>query len=618
MNKKKNSELQDKSSGSVWVVLLGAVLVTSYFNTKIEDPFNTPKLIILLLIGAWVLGHLINSYRETQIKTRTSEFTTLILSSIFLISLLISTLLTDIKIVGFIGDTQRRNGFLAYFGLVVIFLYASRVINFNYALRFIKVSIVTGFLLSFYGLMQVSGRDFVEWNNPYSSMIATVGNPNFASALLAVLTIISIGGLFIISLSKFYKFLGALVIVFAIYAIVKSQSRQGLVALFLALLFCITIYVYINNKKLRFAIVPLSLLLSLAALLGMLQKGPLSSILYKDSVSVRGYYWRAGIEMIRNNPFTGVGVDRYGAYFKEFREVAYPLKYGFEITSSNAHNTIIQLFSTAGIFVGVSYILLLFHILSSAFRMLRKIDSNEEQILVLVIVTAWVGFQAQSFISIDNIGISVWGWLLGGIILGLAKKHDLAPESISSRFKQSNLVKINLFQPIVSSLILVPVIVFSAYLYSSERDTYMVRGYATSTSPADRAMLFEYASNVINNPMSDPYYKFKASLALADAGFADESYTEIQKLLSGDPRNLDYLKALSYFALQRGDLKVATDAKIAVNRYDPWNAVNFLELGILYSEIGNKNEARKMFQKILDFAPNSEQAKLAKTNMEKL
>ena len=599
-------------------MLLGAVLVTCYFNTKIEDPFNTPKLVILLLIGAWIFGHLINSYRENQIKTRTSEFTTIILSSTFVVSLLISTLFTDIQIVGFIGDTQRRNGFLAYFGLVVIFLYTSRVINFNYALRFIKVAIVTGLLLSFYGLMQVSGKDFVQWNNPYSSMIATVGNPNFASALLAVLTLISIGGLFIKSLSTFYKLIGALAAAIAIYAIIKSQSRQGLVALFLAILFCVTLNVYINNRKLRFVIVPSSLLLSLVALLGMLQKGPLASILYKDSVSVRGYYWRAGIEMVRDKPFTGVGVDRYGAYFKEFREVAYPLKYGFEITSSNAHNTIIQLFSTAGIFVGISYLLLLFYILLSAIKLFRKADSKDEQILTLVIVTAWVGFQAQSFISIDNIGISVWGWLLGGIILGLGKEHDLAPESISTKFKKRNIVKINLFQPILSSLVLIPVVVFSAYLYSSERDTYMVRGFATSTSPADRAMLFEYASNVINNPMSDPYYKFKASLALADAGFEDESYTEIQKLLYGDPRNLDYLKAMAYFALQRGDINVATDAKIAVIRYDPWNAVNFLELGTLYSELGNKNEARKMFQKILDFAPNSEQAKLAKTNMEKL
>jgi hypothetical protein len=135
------------------------------------------------------------------------EGMTLVLSSIFLATLLVSTLSTDVKLVGFIGDTQRRNGFLAYFGLVIIFLYSSRIINFNYSMRFIKTAIVTGFILSLYGFIQVLGKDFVKWNNPYNSMIATVGNPNFASALLAVLTLISVGGLFIKSLSKIYKFL---------------------------------------------------------------------------------------------------------------------------------------------------------------------------------------------------------------------------------------------------------------------------------------------------------------------------------------------------------------------------------------------------------------------------
>ena len=35
-------------------------------------------------------------------------------------------------------------------------------------------------------------------------------------------------------------------------------------------------------------------------------------------------------------------------------------------------------------------------------------------------MSAWIGFQAQSLISIDNIGIAVWGWLLGGAIIGLS------------------------------------------------------------------------------------------------------------------------------------------------------------------------------------------------------
>ena len=90
----------------------------------------------------------------------------------------------------------------------------------------------------------------------------------------------------------------------------------------------------------------------------MLQVGPLERFLYKDSVSVRGYYWRAGIEMFNDNPLFGVGLDNYGSFFKEYREVGYPLKYGYSLTSTNAHNVFIQHFATGGIFVGTIYLIL--------------------------------------------------------------------------------------------------------------------------------------------------------------------------------------------------------------------------------------------------------------------
>ena len=57
-------------------------------------------------------------------------------------------------------------------------------------------------------------------------------------------------------------------------------------------------------------------LVLVCSVLGMLQKGPLQNLLYKDSVSVRGFYWRAAIEMLKSEPLFGVGSDRYGSFFR--------------------------------------------------------------------------------------------------------------------------------------------------------------------------------------------------------------------------------------------------------------------------------------------------------------
>jgi O-antigen ligase len=605
------------NSNSVWFLLIGVSAVTLYFNTQLSDPFNTPKLILLLVVASWILSHLINSYRNKPLILKSSEFKVFMLSIFFTSTLLISTLLTDVKLIGFIGDTQRRNGFLGYLGLVVIFLYAARTLNFNYSLRLIKCAILVGVILSFYGVIQILGRDFVDWNNPYNSMISTLGNPNFASALLAVLSITAFGSLFIRSIPVGYKVLTFVFLVMALFSIVKSQSRQGLITLLFAALFSSTIYIYLNYKKLRMLFLPITFSLVLLTILGMLQKGPFTAFLYKDSVSVRGYYWRAGIEMFKDKPLTGIGVDRYGSYFKEFREVGYPLKYGYEITSSNAHNTIIQLFSTSGMFVGISYLAILGYVLFSGLKLVKNFK-NDEQKIALVLLSSWIGFQAQSLISIDNIGISIWGWLLGGAVLGLSFNGNRSETSESSKNFNSKQVTINLFQPLLAVLLLVPIFTVSSYLYRAEKDTYMVQAFASSNTQEAKSALIQYFDDLTKNPLADPYYKFRSALLLYEAGFSEQGYSELNKLIDSDPRNIYYLNAIGYLASQRQDLELAVKSLSKIADVDPWNVVNYNQLAMLYLQIGNKKQAENVFRKIIDISPNSEQAQIAKTNLEKL
>jgi O-antigen ligase len=235
----------------------------------------------------------------------------------------------------------------------------------------------------------------------------------------AIISIISIISLFIKNLSKFYKIIGMITLIMSIYSIVNSKSRQGVLVVAFGIVFYICFCAHAYKWKQRFIIFIASFFAASSAIFGMLQQGPLAYLLYKDSVSVRGFYWRAGIEMFLNYPLTGVGLDNYGSFFKEYRESSYPLRYGFTLTSSNAHNTFIQLFSTGGLFVGMSYLFVIISIFVVGIKLVKKVDNDDKKV-VLALLSAWVGFQAQSLISIDNIGISVWGWLLGGSILGLS------------------------------------------------------------------------------------------------------------------------------------------------------------------------------------------------------
>lgn len=607
MRQGQNSKITDKSSNSVWFLLIGVSAVTLFFKTDFYDPFNSAKLILLLVIDGWLLGHLINSYRLRPIVKRSNEFNMIMLLLGFIVSLLISLMQTDVLLVGLIGETQRRGGFLSYFGLSVIFLYAVRSINFSNIMRVYKIGIVTGALLSAYGVLQISGRDFVAWDNPYSSMISTLGNPNFASATLAILSLIGLSGILVKNLHIFFKALGIVLTVLALIAIVISGSRQGLLVIFFSSVFYLSVYSYIRSRKLGIFVAGFSVVGAILAILGMLQKGPLVSLLYKDSVSVRGYYWRAGIEMFKDSPLTGVGVDRYGAFFKQFREVGYPLKYGFEITSSNAHNTFIQIFAMAGFFAGIFYLSLIVYVFLSGLRLLKQCQPNEKT-LVLGLLSAWLGFQAQSLISIDNLGISVWGWLLGGSILGLsfAQKEDVKSINAGS---SKNMVKINLFQPLVSLILLLPIIIFTSSLYKIERNMFVLKGISSPSFPENKSAVLKFANEVISNPIADQFYKYRATFHLYDMGFKAEAYQAASKLFDDDPINPDFLRGKVFYEESFGNVATVISTRKEIALIDPWNAENYFQLLKLYKLNGDIENANAMKDKILSFAAETAVAK---------
>ena len=609
MNKRQSIKKLDKSSNSVWFLLFGVSAITLFFKIDFYDPFNSAKLIVLLLVAGWLSGHLFNSYRIRPVTIRSSEFIISILTLGFVLSLLVALTQSDQLLVGLMGETQRRNGFLSYFGLSIIFLFTVRHINFSNIIRVYQIGILTGAFLSIYGVFQISGRDFITWDNPYNSMISTLGNPNFASATLAILFLIALFGFRLRDISVFFKVLSAVLLILALIAIIKSNSRQGLLVILFSLIFYISVYSFLKNRKLGFLVTGLSAVASLLAILGMLQKGPLASILYKDSVSIRGYYWRAGIEMFKDSPFTGIGLDRYGIAFKQFREVGYPLKAGYEISSSNAHNTFIQLFATAGVFVGAFYLLILGYIFLSAIKLLRRCEKDQRNI-TLGLLAAWIGFQAQSLISIDNIGVSVWGWLLGGSILGLSFSKTNEINQVNDS-KNKSLVQINLFQPVVSVLILLPIVLFSSGLYKAESDMYVLKGISDPAYPENKPAVQMYVDKVLSNSTADPFYKYRSAFFLYDMGYQDKAYSIVLSSLDSDPTNPEFLKGMIFLEESRNNLKNVISLREKISTIDPWNADNYLQLLKLYKAAGDTVGVEAMRAKIFSFAAKTDIAKLA-------
>ena len=610
MKKVKHLSKSAEESPVRWI-FGGLAAITLYFQTNLSDPFNSPKLWIVLIVAAWLVGYIV-SFRNIVFTNKELKLT-FYLSAFFILFSLIATAFTDFKYIAFFGETQRRNGFFAYISLAIILLATSIFIRlFNVKRLFITVYFIATTSAA-YSFMQTTGKDFVKWSNPYNEIIGTVGNPNFAAAVMAILGVLMFSVIFIKDFSIYYRIYAGILTLCLLGLIYRSNARQGLLSYALGIGIFLVVWIYGRNNRLGVIAAGSGLVVFIVAVLGMLQIGPLEKYLYKPSVSIRGYYWRAGIEMLNHHPLFGVGMDRYGAYFKQYREVGYPLSYGFDITSSNAHNTFIQLFATGGIFLGATYLVLNAYILRRAVVGLKNL-TGDNRLLLAGIFSAWIAFHAQSLVSIDNIGISIWGWVLGGSIIGLSMSLNSSPTEDKSYFLiRGN--QINLARVFVSTASAVIPLIIIVFLYRGEVNAQIASVSYNFQDSSTRPEYKELQIRAVSSKLIDPTYALRSGVNLFLAGFTDDGRAVIKRIHANDPRNLDAINSLAIISEQLNLIPDGIFYREKMAKLDPWNAANYLALGKDYKSQGDLVKSKMMLDKILSFASNNPIAEQAKTEL---
>lgn len=577
------------------------------------DPFNAPKMYVLILFSSWLIGYLLFNFRS-----QISDYKILVfLSSFFITIMLAMSLLTDVKYTAFFGDTQRQLGFFTYLGFVIFMLVAARYFNFDHVNKF---SMAIGFLSVFYiiyGLMQYTGNDFIKWVNQYNPIIGTLGNPNFAAAFMAIFGVVCFSLVFYKPLGNVYRLVFLLITFGLLVNIYLSNARQGLISVGVGFALFINLIILYKKKIAGFIALAINMLVSSVVILGMLQWGPLTQYLYKDSVTLRGYYWRAGINMLRENLFSGVGIDRYGANFKSSRDAGYSLKYGYEITSTNAHNVFIEYFATGGIFLGLSYLSILIYILYSAIKGIIR-SNGEKRILLSGLFSAWVAYLSQSLVSIDNIGLTVWGWIFGGLIIALASNSNLQSsdnkQHVHKITNSSN--AFNSYRIMSSSMIFLVAFILVISLSRTESKMVEIRNIFSSGSQTNAGVFDSLTNSVINDKLAQPTFKLEIADYYVRLGQRDKGINVLEKLIASDSKHPNYLIALAFTYESGGDFSKAIILRNKLLVVDPYNTKNFLQLARLYKETGNMTQALEFKNRILEFAPNSEQATLVTSEIQ--
>jgi hypothetical protein len=253
------------------------------------------------------------------------------------------------------------------------------------------------------------------------------------------------------------------------------------------------------------------------ALAGALQKGPLAEMIYKRSVSLRGTYWETGINIGLDKPFTGAGMDTYGLWYRAFRPdralVGTP---GVNTVTNAAHNVVIDVFAYGGFPLVISYVAILaigvWAILRVTFRS-RTYDGT-----FVALATTWLAYELQSIISINQMGLAIWGWVLVGALV--AYEYSTRPMVESAEKTKPVKQKEMIFSPqlvggigvVVGALIAVPPMAADMKWRSALKAQNVQQVEAALTpsylAPRDSARMAQAVLLLENSKLPDLAYKY--------------------------------------------------------------------------------------------------------------
>jgi O-antigen ligase len=485
-----------------------------------------------------------------------------IATTLFLLAAINSMIASDSPLTQSIyGVFGRQTGFVAYLVLVMIALSALLLRTQKSFQRIVWGLLIAGAINIVYAAWALAFGDFIGWNNPYGNILGLFGNPNFIGAFLGMFITGAIAFAFSDHFAWKYRIAFILLSLVALYEIKESSAVQGLVVTGAGLAM---IGFYLVRAKTKGFIATASYLVLVAiagafALAGALQKGPLAEIIYKRSVSLRGTYWETGINMGMDRPWTGVGMDSYGNWYRAFRPDRALVDMPGPLTVTNAaHNVVIDVFAYGGFPMLISYLAILsigvWAILKVTLRK-RAYDGT-----FVALATTWLAYELQSIISINQIGLAIWGWVLVGALVA----YEYSTREVATVEGKGKVVKEKelIFSPqlvggiglVVGALIAVPPMSADIKWKSATASQSLAQVEAALVpsylAPRDSARMAQAVILFENSKLPDLAYKY----ALEGVAFSP-NYFDAWRVLYATTKSTEADKALALENMNRLDPK---------------------------------------------------------------
>ncbi len=362
------------------------------------------------------------------------------------------------------------------------------------------------------------------------------------------------------------KYCGMALIPLLMFNLFLTVSIGGIFC-FLIITFVMLLYFLFSRKVFILTFIGLVLFSLLFIVVG----AKMQFLLHMQSFSDRVNYWKAGINIFKAYPLTGVGINNFQLFYPIYKiSGAMDVKY--------AHNIVIELLSDTGI-IGLLFFLIFAGIfIYSCIKTILK-SSN---LFIISLIFASIAIFSNWLGEFNYANMAILGVCF--VFLGLIEANNLYNYCLPSK-----LTKLILGFIIIGAIF---AIVFQIRIWESE--SYVNRIYAGEINPQNFFPDIKKAENLY--PTSEiNFIKGKILWNLFEISktktFADRAVDAYKKASLQNPYSVQYHRELAFAYYQLGDFKNAEKEFKTVLQLYPTNPQYYWEISIFYKNIGMPEKA---------------------------
>lgn len=413
-----------------FILAIILVLVPIMIIPGSDDFFYYPKILMVYVLILFMLG--IHTIAQNRNEFRLDKSVLVLI--IFISLVMISTIFSNNHIAAIWGKFRREEGLFAIIAYILLFILARIYYKDNK-----KHSILIGIsalIVSVYGISQYFGIDPIPrdeirlfWSG---RAFSTMGNPNFLGTYLVLMLPLPIFQF--LKESKYISLLISSIIYLCLLLTFTRSALLGFAVIMGFVLFFVIKKKYLWKKYLMLILVFFSITVfvneeSNGRLYGrILSIGNDAQVFldreegYEKAGANRIYIWLRTIDLIKESPWVGYGLENLEPVFVEKYSDEMMEIYGKVYLVDRAHNEYLHIAVSSGIPALIAYLIFIFLCLKKGYELTKK------DIRYLPYLTAVSAYLVQAFFNISVVSVAYIFW----IFLGIITNENVFEEEVST------------------------------------------------------------------------------------------------------------------------------------------------------------------------------------------